>query len=82
MYTIFSDLKGRREGLVLAAGDNRLRVAVRGAQDVVELRHTQGQWVIDQSGPVQIEFLALENEWSEAAPHAMSASAGAHRQVA
>jgi hypothetical protein len=56
MYTIFSDSTGRREGLVLAQGDNRLRLAVRGSKDAVELERSQGRWAIDGGEPVQIEF--------------------------
>ena len=37
MHIIFSDATGRREGVVLAADETRMRVAVRGATDIVEL---------------------------------------------
>lgn len=37
MHIIFSDATGRREGVVLAADENHMRVAVRGTNDIVEL---------------------------------------------
>jgi hypothetical protein len=82
MYTIFSDSTGRREGLVLAQGDNRLRLAVRGSKDAVELERSQGRWAIDGGEPVQIEFLTIEAGWSASNPLAMHATAGVHKQVA
>ena len=81
MYAIFSDSTGWREGLVLAIGDDRLRLAVRGSRDALELENSQGQW-LDDTRPVQIEFLSMEIAGSAPRPLAMHAVAGAQEQVA
>ena len=81
MYAIFSDSTGWREGLVLAIGDDRLRLAVPGSKDALELENSQGQW-LDDTRPVQIEFLSMELAWSAPRPLAMHAGAGAQEQVA
>ena len=82
MYAIFTDLTARKEGVVLALGDDRLRLAVRGAQDAVELRYTDGQWTIDGGKPVQMEFVATEAAWGAFQPMALYATAGVREQVA
>jgi hypothetical protein len=42
------------EGVVLAKGENRLRVAVAGFPDIIELKRIQSGWI--DAGQVQVEF--------------------------
>ncbi|HEY1337286.1 MAG TPA: hypothetical protein VGF59_07235 [Bryobacteraceae bacterium] len=56
MHLVFRTLKGaRREALVLAVGENRLRIVVAGQRDAVELRRTYGHWTSDLGATVQLE---------------------------
>ena len=58
MYAIFSLSDGKlHEGLVLAVGSNRMRVALRDRPDTVELRNTGGQWRTDDGGLVELETI-------------------------
>ncbi|MBZ5576007.1 MAG: hypothetical protein LAP40_05550 [Acidobacteriia bacterium] len=81
MYTLFSDATGFQEGFVLAVGDNRLRLAVRGSKDAVELKRSQGRWFNDRR-PVEIEFLTLEEGSRISGTLALRATARMHQEVA
>ena len=59
MYIIFRDATGRREGIVLVADQNRMRVAVQGGRDATEMELKQGQWTLDGHEPAEIESLVL-----------------------
>lgn len=76
MYAVFGDSTGWREALILAIGENRLRLTIRGSQDAIELENLQGQWFIDKTRPAQIAFLMMEMAWSDPWSVAMKASAG------
>jgi hypothetical protein len=56
MYLILSDADGRRwECLLFAASENRMRVAVRGRGDTVELTRQQGRWTWENGAPVEVD---------------------------
>lgn len=58
MYLILCDSTGNRyEGMVLAGSETRLRVALRGGEDAIELTRHQNEWTIEGDGPVEIESL-------------------------
>lgn len=45
------------EGIVLAAGSNRMRIALREGHDTVELRRAGGQWKAENGTMVEFESL-------------------------
>jgi len=58
MNLIICDSARRRwEGIVLAAGKDRMRVAFCGASDVTELHREYGQWSLETGEPVDLELL-------------------------
>ena len=62
MNLIICDSKQRRlEGVVLAAGKNRIRVALRGVSDVTELRQEYSQWTLETGERVNLELLMGDN---------------------
>ena len=52
----------RVEAIVLAGGRNRMRVAIRGAKDAMELRLLKDQWMSDEGEAVDIESVFLQGE--------------------
>jgi hypothetical protein len=44
------------EGVILAKGRNRMRVAAAGFPDAIELRRTGSQWFAETSQPVEFDF--------------------------
>ena len=52
------------EGVVLAKGRNRLRVAVAGFPDTIELKRTGSRWIT--AGHVQVEFDFLMSDRHQA----------------
>jgi hypothetical protein len=47
---------GRRvDGLLLAAGADRLRIVVRRLNETIELRLTEGQWISEQGDRIEVE---------------------------
>jgi len=58
MYTIIRIADGKMcEGIVLAVGVDRLRVALRDRHDTVELRKAGGQWVFEDGSTVELEYV-------------------------
>ena len=55
MHMILSLPTGRVDGLLLAVGRDRLRVAVPKSNDTVELRREEGRWISDAGETVEIE---------------------------
>ncbi|HEV3334313.1 MAG TPA: hypothetical protein VG096_25175 [Bryobacteraceae bacterium] len=53
----------RLEGVVLAAGKDRMRVALRGVSDVTELRREYGQWELETGEPVDLELLVGDSRF-------------------
>jgi len=45
------------EGVVLAAGKNRMRIAARGFADTLELKRRGEQWITGGREAVELEFL-------------------------
>ncbi|HUB82677.1 MAG TPA: hypothetical protein VMB03_27960 [Bryobacteraceae bacterium] len=45
------------EGVVLAAGKNRMRIAARGFTDTLELKRRGEHWVANGRETVELEFL-------------------------
>lgn len=50
----------RKEGIMLAANQDSLRLALRGSVDTIELRRVQGQWLGDDNHPVDFEVLLTD----------------------
>ena len=58
MYAMIGFSDGTlHEGIVLAAGSNRMRIALREGHDTVELRRTGGQWKSEDGRLVEFESL-------------------------
>src|SRR4051794_13815820 len=58
MYLHVRDGRGKsREGLVLAVGKDRIRVAFRGNRDVDELSRSFGQWLNEAGELVEFEVI-------------------------
>jgi len=45
------------EGVVLAGGTNRLRVAAAGMPDTIELKRSGRQWFTETREPVEFDFM-------------------------
>jgi len=59
------------EGVVLAKGKNRMRVAAAGFPDAIELQRCGPQWFAATRQPVEFDFLM-----SDAHPRGRAASSG------
>lgn len=57
----------RTEAVLLATGDRRMRVLVRGRNDATELQLIKGQWMSDDGEAVDIESL-IRIGWAAALP--------------
>ena len=58
MYLVIRDATGRAaEGVALAVGRDRMRVALRGCSDTVELRRSDDQWLNDSGDAVEFDVL-------------------------
>ena len=57
------------EAVVLAKGKNRLRVAMAGFSDTIELRRSGSRWFAPARQPVEFEFLMSELHRSESVFH-------------
>lgn len=56
MFMIIRDSTGRRrQGILLAVSADRMRVAVPGCDDVLELRRSRREWAFAGGDPVKIE---------------------------
>jgi len=56
MFMIIRDSTGRRrQGILLAVSVGRMRLAVPGFDDVLELRRSRRDWVFEGGEPVKIE---------------------------
>jgi len=56
------------EGVVLATGRNRMRVAVAGFPDTIELKRTDAMWATSRREVVEIDFLMSNEQQSQALP--------------
>ena len=68
------------EALVLGKGRNRMRAAVAGFPDTIELRRSGSQWLTETNEPIEFDFLmsnnyAGENLWPVRAARALGAAA-------
>ena len=62
-YMILCDANGRRsECMLIASNENAMRVAFRGAEDVVELTRREDHWIQEGWGPVEIESFVAGDE--------------------
>jgi len=58
MFMIIRDSTGRRrEAILLAVSVDRMRAAVPGYEDVMELRRSRNQWTFAGGEPVKIESM-------------------------
>ena len=69
---------GIAEGVLLAANQDRMRIALRGAADTIELRRIGDRWIADDDRPVDFEVLLTDGHaeldmFEEAQPRAMAA---------
>ena len=48
------------EGLMLAMNQDSMRIAVKGAADILELRRVKGQWLAEDNQPVEFEVLLTD----------------------
>lgn len=63
MNLIISDSTQRRfEGVVLAAGKNRIRVALRGVSDATDLHREYEQWALETGERVDLELLLGDSQ--------------------
>lgn len=62
MYLILLYPDGRRfEAMVLAAGPEHLRVALKDGDDALELRQVEGRWFSEHNEEIQFEsWMAIE----------------------
>ena len=63
----------RTEAVLLATGDNRMRVVVRGFKDATELRFIKERWLSENGVAVDIESLITMAETNEERPRTMTA---------
>jgi hypothetical protein len=58
MYLVIRDATGRAaEGVAVVVGRDRMRVALRGCSDTVELRRSDDQWLNDSGDAVEFDVL-------------------------
>jgi len=62
MHIIIRDSNGLREGIVLTASQNRMRVALRGSKDTNQMELRDGQWTLEGRQPAEIESLVLQGD--------------------
>ena len=61
MYVIIGFPNGEaREAIVMAAAHDRMRVALRDADDAVELRKTRGGWKAEDGRAVELESVLYD----------------------
>jgi hypothetical protein len=63
MHLFFLYFKQNRyvEAIILSATSDRLRIAVKGTNDTVELRMIDGEWIAEEHETVQLEWLIRED---------------------
>jgi hypothetical protein len=63
MVLIYAD-GSRTEAVLLARNENKIRVAIAGSDDLLELTDVHGTWVTEDCEPVQVQF-AWEGKTAE-----------------
>jgi hypothetical protein len=53
------------EGVVLAKGSNRMRVAAAGFPDTIELKSSGSQWFTETNQPIEFDFLMSNDQPAE-----------------
>jgi hypothetical protein len=53
------------EGVLLAKGRNRLRIAVSGFPEIIELRRSGSRWITADHVQVEFDFLLLDEHQTE-----------------
>jgi len=66
---------GTMEAVVLANTPSRMRLAIAGLKDAVELRLYGSDWLDERDEPVEFGFLQAEEERGAEAPKVMRAAA-------
>ena len=64
MHVILCFSTGRKEGLLLAVGRDRLRLAIPRFNNTVELRLEEGRWISDTGEAVEIESMLCDGTTS------------------
>ena len=61
MQLVFSFSDGRRtEAVLLAASTDRMRVAIPGQEDAVELRRAEGHWKTESGEHIELESIIAD----------------------
>ena len=69
MYVIIGFSDGTmREGIVLAAGSSRMRIALRHGDDPVELRRAAAQWKAEDGSLVELESVIYSDGLCQSSP--------------
>ena len=77
MYTLIRLRDGTTmEGVVLANGQSRMRLAVAGLKDAFELQRCGTDWLDERNEPVQFGFLLAADEEACEAPRLTRAAGG------
>ena len=77
MYTLIRLRDGSTtEGVVLANARSRMRLAVAGLKDAIELRLCGSDWLDERDEPVQFGFLMARVDGRVEAPKLMRVAAG------
>ena len=61
MHMILHFPTGRVDGLLLATGRERLRLAIPQFDDIVELHLAEGRWISDTGEDVEIESILCDD---------------------
>jgi len=74
MYTILIFPQGKRvEAVILSAGDDRMRVAISGRNDVTELQKIDGRWMSEGGTPVELGALVARGGEAQKRPRVLAA---------
>jgi len=49
------------EGVMLAIHQDRMRIALQGSEDTIELHRLDGRWATEDNQPVELEALLLDS---------------------
>ena len=73
LMKLLNPLGERTDAVLLATGENKIRVVVRGSRDTTELRRIKHLWMSDNGVAVEIESLIALTATNLERPRTMSA---------
>ena len=50
------------EGVILAKQEDQMRVALPGAEDILELHRVRGRWMTEDNTPIELEALFTDRD--------------------